>query len=71
MVMLTAGVIFGGRGIVKRWIHKRRMKRNDKFKRRAKEIYKRHFRHELTEIERWRHETEPKHERYEKYYISI
>ena len=62
--ILTTGVIFGGKGVIRRWVHKRRVKRNDRFKRRAEELYKRRFKSALTEIEHWRRETEPKREKH-------
>ncbi len=64
LMLLFAGVIFGGRNIIKRLVHKWRMKRNDKFKRKADELYKQRFRSALKDIDHWRKETEPPHEKH-------
>lgn len=31
-LLFTTGVIFGGRGMFKRWLHRQRMRRNDRYK---------------------------------------
>lgn len=40
-LLFTTGVIFGGRGMFKRWLHRQRMRRNDRYKQRIREAYKR------------------------------
>ena len=57
-LLLTSGVIFGGRYIVKRCLHKWRMHRNERFKRELKKAYKRKFQITFAELAAFRRETE-------------
>lgn len=58
-LLFTTGVIFGGRGIFKRWLHRQRMCRNDRYKQKLREAYKRRFREGQATINEWREEVQP------------
>jgi Tfp pilus assembly protein PilN len=60
ILLLTVAVIFGGKGFFRRWQHKRRMRRNDRFKKKQEAEYKRRFAENQAEIEKWRRESERK-----------
>lgn len=62
-ILFTSAIIFGGRGF-KRWLHKRRMRRNDKYREKLREAYKRKFAEEMAEVNRWRQENEPTEEKH-------
>lgn len=58
LLLFTTAVIFGGKGFFNRWRHKRRMRRNDRYKKKLEAEYKRRFAENQVEIERWRKESE-------------
>lgn len=49
--LLTTAVIFGGRKIIQRWLHKRRMAKNDRHKKMKEQAWKRRFALSMREIE--------------------
>ena len=61
--LLASGVIFGGRKIFRRWVHKQRMRRNDRYKKRLERTWKRRFLDNQREIESgW---DKPRHQKVE------
>lgn len=67
-LMFTTGVIFGGRGMFKRWLHRQRMRRNDRYKQKLREAYKRKNRlgYILTQsdVRKWWDEIKPAQEKH-------
>lgn len=58
-LLFAIGVIFGGRGVFKRWLHRQRMRRNDRHKQKLREAYKLGFKEEMAAINEWREEIQP------------
>lgn len=68
MMICTSGVIFGGHGVLRRWVHKQRMRRNARYNRKLREAYKRRFKkamHEMGEPETWRDEERAAHQKFQ------
>lgn len=68
MMICTSGVIFGGHGVLRRWVHKQRMRRNARYNHKLREAYKRRFKkamHEMGEPETWRDEERAAHQKFQ------
>lgn len=57
-LLYAATIIFVGNGCFKRWCHNRRVRRDERYKKKQEAEYKRRFAENQIEIERWRRESE-------------
>lgn len=62
-ILFATGVIFGGKNIVKRWRHIRRMRKNAQLKRKTMEKRNRQLRLMQEDVEAFRRDTESKRDK--------